>query len=226
MVFVSRAKSTPDFEAFRSADFQLTLEEISGEAIARARIVHSSAWPFSREPGRSAVAKALRLAHERSKIVSLNPNYAPQVWPDREEAKVVLGEVFRFVSIINPSWDDARRLFGRGYKPEEYIGMYHDLGPALVVLTMGAEGVLISDKGQLTHIPARPVEVIDATGAGDAFWAGFLVALLDGNPLERCALFAREVAERKLATLGHIEGTIDREEVYRLVTTFTSLPGT
>ncbi len=43
---------------------------------------------------------------------------------------------------------------------------------------------------------------------------GFLVALLDGNTLQRCALFAREVAERKLTVVGPWPGLMDRDEIY------------
>ncbi len=59
------------------------------------------------------------------------------------------------------------------------------------------------------------MEAVDATGAGDTFWAAFLVALLDGNVLERCARFAREIVIRKLSAVGPVPGVIDREEVYQ-----------
>ena len=55
---------------------------------------------------------------------------------------------------------------------------------------------------------------MDATGAGDAFWAGFLTATLDGNPAERSVLFAREVVEQKLQTKGPLPSKIDREAIY------------
>ena len=79
---------------------------------------------------------------------------------------------------------------------------------------MGAGGVLLSERGKLTHVPARPIEVVDATGAGDAFWAGFLVALLDGHSPWHCALFAREIVERKLTTIGPLPDVMDRQAVY------------
>jgi fructokinase len=88
------------------------------------------------------------------------------------------------------------------------------VGPEVVVLTMGAGGILVSTGGTVKYTPARKVKVVDATGAGDSFWAGFLVALLDGNSLERCALFAREVVERKLTTVGPLPGGIDRLPLY------------
>ena len=215
VIFVSRTSGTPGFEAFRDGDFNLTPEEVSEEAITRSRVVHASTWPLTREPSRSAVAKAFRLAHEQGKIVSLDPNYSPQIWPDHQEAEEVYRQMFQYATITKPSLDDAKRFFGPDYQPEEYIRMYHDMGPPTVIFTMGQEGVLISHQGKLLgHVPVRPIKVVDVTGAGDSFWAGFLIALLDGNSLERCVLFAREVVELKLTTVGPLPSNIDRTELY------------
>ena len=215
VIFVSRTAGTPDFEAHRSGDYQLAPAEVSEEAIARARVVHASTFALSREPCRSAVGFALQLARELGKIVSLDPNYSPRIWPDYEEAKRVIHAMYRHATITKPSLDDAQRLFGPGHEPEQYIQMFHAMGPRLVILTMGKDGVLISqDAKPASHVPARPVEIVDATGAGDSFWAGFLAALLDGNPLERCALFAREIVELKLTTVGPLPFSIDRREIY------------
>ncbi len=214
VAFVSSTSGRPDFEIARSGDYLLTPEEISEEAIERARVVHASTFALSLEPCRSAVRKVFRLAHEQGKIVSLDPNYSARIWPNHKEMRQVLQEMYRYVTITKPSLDDAGRIFTREYGPEQYIEMFHDLGAEVVVLTMGEEGVLISEGGHLVgHVPARPVGVKDATGAGDAFWAGFLVALLDGNPLERCALFAREVVELKLGRVGPLPLEIDRKQL-------------
>jgi fructokinase len=217
VVFVSRTSRTADYEAFRSGDYQLEPREISEEAVERARIVHASTWALSREPCRSAVEHAFALAREKGKIISLDPNYSPQIWPDYREAMEVMPRLLSYATISKPSLDDASRLFGRERKPEEYIERFHEMGPEIVVLSMGAKGVLFSGGGKPVHIPARSVKVVDATGAGDSFWAGFLVALLDGNPVERCVLFAREIVERKLRTVGPLPDTIDRQEVYDII---------
>jgi fructokinase len=214
VIFVSRTARTADFEAFRNGDFQLQPHEVSEEAIERAKIVHASTWALSREPCRLAVEQAFKLAQKQGKVVSLDPNYSPQIWPDYREASEIIPYMLSFATITKPSRDDAVRLFGRDKEPEEYIELYHKMGPKVVVFTMGADGVLLSDEGKLTHIPARPIKALDATGAGDSFWAGFLVALLDGNPLQRCCLFAREIVERKLTTVGPLADNIDRGEVY------------
>jgi fructokinase len=126
----------------------------------------------------------------------------------------VIPRLLSYATITKPSLDDASRLFGRDREPEEYIERFHEMGPEIVVFTMGAKGVLLSEGGKPLSIPARPVKAVDATGAGDSFWAGFLVALLDGQPLERCALFAREIVELKLTTVGPLPDNIERGEVY------------
>lgn len=213
-VFIARTQGTPDFAVFRGADARLRPDEVDEGVVQRAKVVHASAFALSREPCRSAVEKALRLAHRHGKLVSLDPNYSLQVWPDREEAQEVLGRVLGYVTITKPSLDDAHRLFGAGEPPEAYVARYHEMGPRIVVFTMGAQGVLLSDGNALTHIPAHPVRAVDVTGAGDAFWAGFLVAWLDGNPLPRCVRFAQEIARRKLMTVGPLQDPIDRQAVY------------
>jgi fructokinase len=214
VIFVSRTARTADFEAFRNGDYRLEPSEISEAAIKRARVVHASTWALSREPCRSAVERAFKLAQKHQKIISLDPNYSPLIWPDYREALSVIPRMLRYATITKPSLDDASRLFGRDRSPEEYIERYHEMGPEIVVFTMGSDGVLLSARGELTHIPARPIKVVDATGAGDSFWAGFLVALLDDNPLEQCVRFAREIVERKLTQVGPLPDVIDRHQVY------------
>jgi sugar/nucleoside kinase (ribokinase family) len=217
VIFISRSAGTADFEAFRSGDYRLEPREVNEEAVRRARIVYASTFSLSREPCRSAVEKAFRLAQEDGKIISLDPNYSPVIWPDYQEAREVICRMMGYATITKPSMDDATRLFGGGRSPEAYIELFHDMGPRVVVFSMGAAGALLSDQGKITHIPARAVQVADATGAGDSFWAGFLIAMLDGNSLTRCALFAREIVERKLTTVGPLLETIDRQEVYATI---------
>ncbi|MGC9398322.1 MAG: carbohydrate kinase family protein [Anaerolineae bacterium] len=217
VIFISRTQGTPDFEAFRDGDFRLEPTEVREEAVKRARVVHASMWPLSREPSRSAVERTFQLAQAEDKIISLDPNYSPQIWPDYPEAKRVIEHMMGYATITKPSLDDAQRLFGEGERVEAYIDRFHEMGPRVVVLTMGADGIVLSVEGEQTFIPAQPVEVVDATGAGDAFWAGFIVALLDGNPLKRCVLFAREVVGRKMTTVGPLPDDIERAQIYAAI---------
>lgn len=214
VIFISRTEGTPDFEAFRAGDYKLEPTEVNEEAVERAKVIHASTFALSRRPCREAVEKAFQLAHEHTKIISLDPNYSRQIWPNYREARGVLERMLGYATITKPSLDDAGRIFGPGKEPETYIEWFHEMGPPIVVLTMGADGILLSEENETTYIPAHQVEVVDATGAGDSFWAGFLTALLDGNPLERCVLFAREIVEQKLTTVGPLPDSIDRTDIY------------
>lgn len=213
-VFIARTRATPDFEASRNGDYKLEPLEVSTEAIANARVVHASTFALSREPCRSAVHRTFRLAREQGKIISLDPNYSPAIWPDQREALQVLSDTLAMAHLTKPSLDDAHRIWGDRVEPEVYIQRFHDMGPPIVVFTMGSKGILVSQEGHVTYIPARPVEAVDVTGAGDSFWAAFLVALLDGQSLDRCGLFAREVVEIKLTTVGPLPANIDRHSLY------------
>lgn len=217
VIFISRTKDTPDFEAFRDGDFRLEPAEVREEAVERAKVVHASMWPLSREPSRSTVEQVFRLAQAHGKIISLDANYSPQIWPDYPEATAVIRHMMAYATITKPSLDDAQRLFGEGQSVEDYISRFHEMGPRIVVLTMGPDGMWFSVEGEKTFIPAQSIEVLDATGAGDSFWAGFIVALLDGNSLERCVLFAREVVGRKLTTVGPLPDNIDRQDLYACI---------
>jgi sugar/nucleoside kinase (ribokinase family) len=160
VIFVSRTTGTPDFEAFRSGDYRLEPKEVAEEAIRRARVVHASTFALSRQPCRSAVEKTFQLAQEQGKLISLDPNYSPKIWPDYKEAKQVLRQMLGYVTLTKPSLDDAIRLFGEDKSPEAYIELFHEMGPKVVVLTMGAKGIILSEEGKLTRIPAQVIKVV------------------------------------------------------------------
>ncbi|MFQ5857131.1 MAG: carbohydrate kinase family protein [Anaerolineae bacterium] len=212
---IARTTGTPDFQIIRGADANLERTDIPPAAMQAARAVHTSAFALSREPCQSAVRAVLRDAHAAGKLVSFDANYRPVVGPEPGEALEVFGDIGPLVRLMKASLDDAESLFSHGASPETYVNRFHDLGVETVVLTMGGEGVLLSDDEGVQRLPIREVPVADVTGAGDAFWGGFLVACLDGHPPERCLRFARLVAERKLASAGPLSESLPRAELYQ-----------
>ncbi|HET7478458.1 MAG TPA: PfkB family carbohydrate kinase [Rubrobacteraceae bacterium] len=217
--FVTRTVSVPDFQINRGADALLELRDVADELVERARIVHTSAFALSRDPQRLAVRRAMRLGHRLGKIVTLDPNYDPRVWPDRVEAWEVLAEVLPYVTIVKPSLEDARRLFDYNMDEEtlEETALHelHDLGAKIVILTRSGGMVTVSDGGQVERVgPLPKVQIENVTGARDAFWSALLVAHLDGKGWSEAVCFAHEVASMKLRVEGHVERMIDRGEIY------------
>lgn len=218
-VFVTRTAGVPDFQVNRGADTLLDIRDVSEELIERARAVHTSVFALSREPERSAVRRALRLARRHNKVVSLDPNYASRVWPDKDEAWEVLAEVMPAVTVVKPSLEDARRLFDFNTDDDELeatcLREFHDLGAQVVIVTRSGGMVTVSDGKTVECVGPLPlVRVENVTGGRDAFWSALLMAHLDGKPWPFCVRFAHEIAALKLMTVGHIERMIDRGTVY------------
>ncbi len=221
IIFVSRTCGTPCYEAFRNSDYQLSPDMIDADMIRKTRLVHSSAFALSREPLRSSVLKVFRLAREMGLTVSFDPNYREKIWPDRHEAMRIIQEAYSYADITKPSLDDAVNIFGPGLSPSEYASRFARMGPSTVVLTMGEKGALLCrDELPTVMIPARRVDVQDVTGAGDAFWAAFLMGHLDGLGGEDGVLFAREIVAMKLSRIGPLPESIDRESLYSQIPRF------
>jgi len=223
--FIARTTSVPDFQVNRGADALLTVRQVDEETISRARIIHTSAFALSRDPQRLAVRRAMRLGSRLGKIVTLDPNYDPRVWPDKVEAWEVLAEVMPYVTIVKPSLEDLRRLFDFNMDEEALeetaLAEFHDLGADVVILTRSGGVVTISENGTVERVgPLPKVQVENVTGGRDAFWAAMLMARLDGKHWSEAVRFAHEVASLKLGVEGHVQRMIDREEIYtRLQTT-------
>ncbi|TEU15666.1 MAG: carbohydrate kinase [Anaerolineales bacterium] len=88
-----------------------------------------------------------------------------------------------------------------------------EMGPEIVVITLGAEGCLCLWEDQVVHVPGFQVNVVDTTGAGDAFHGAFLYGLLQGWELERTAIFANAVAAINCTCLSGRAGLPSLSEV-------------
>jgi fructokinase len=214
MAIITRHAGTADFMIHRGADALLQASPALEEAAANSRIVHASAFGLSREPARTTILDALRKAREAGRIVSLDPNFHPKIWPDTPDFVTMLRSAFQYVNVSKPSLDDCRRLFGDGRHPVEYIRLFLDWGCQIVILTMGAQGILVATaSGDMVHFKGNAVSVVDATGAGDAFWSGFLNSFLDDSSVIRAAQMGQAIAELKLGQAGPLHQFPPHEEL-------------
>jgi fructokinase len=79
---------------------------------------------------------------------------------------------------------------------------------------MGADGVLLVTPEGTRYFPTQRIDVVDVTGAGDSFWAGLLMAILDGYTVEDAIRVAQAVAALKLQQTGPLSHPIDRGAFY------------
>ncbi|WP_158727823.1 carbohydrate kinase family protein [Flavobacterium sp. I-STPA6A] len=211
VIFVSKSTGTPDFIPFREADSQIDPSQITDDLLESAKIFHTTCFALSKEPARTTILESAKRAKQLGLKTSIDINFSERIWKDREEAKLVLKEYLATDPLVKLSEDDCYRLFSEA-KTEDFIFEYfHNLGASTICLTKGKEGVVLSDKEfGLFHQESIPVlEIKDATGAGDAFWTGFLYAQLLNKNFNDTIAIAQKLAVLKLQNVGRLPTNID-----------------
>ncbi|GAB2584239.1 carbohydrate kinase family protein [Spirosoma areae] len=216
IVLVSRTAGTPDFVAYRHADCQLRAEQLPDTLLAQAQLFHTTCFALSRQPAQDVIVDAARRAQAAGCQVTIDANYAPPIWPDRDQAWRVLADYCSAGALVKISEDDAERLYGEAQKPERILQDFHQMGATVICLTLGPNGSLVSYEGgaRQAHILGRKIDVVDVTGAGDAYWAGFLTAYLDGYAPGNCAHAGAALAKMKLTRQGPLPDRVDRNLIY------------
>ena len=217
IVLVSRTAGTPDFVAYRHADCQIKPEQLPDSLLAQAKLFHTTCFALSHQPAQATIVDAARRAQEAGCQVSIDANYAPAIWPDRDEAWRVLSDYCAAGALVKISEDDTTRLYGKPQSTEQIMHDFHQMGASVICLTLGADGSLVSSDGgaKQVRVPGKKVDVVDVTGAGDAYWAGFLTAFTDGQSPEQCARAGATLAQMKLTRQGPLPFQIERELLYR-----------
>ena len=212
VIFVSKTTGTPDFIAYRKADVMITENQIPYELLEQTKIFHTTAFALSKNPARNTILTKAKEAKEAGCTLSIDINYSPKIWSDRAKAMKCIKDYCRYDPLVKISEDDMTRLFDDKLTHDEIFTFFHEhLKVSTVCLTLGDKGVKLCQgpKRQL-FLPAVKVEkVAVATGAGDAFWSGFLFAYNKGFEMERCLKIGLSLAATKLAYVGNIPNHID-----------------
>lgn len=207
------------FLHYTGANEDLHLEDINFELIKDSRVLHIAGFNlmpgFDGEP----VANVLKQAKEYGITTSLDTAWNPRVKNWKEMIKPSLS----YLDIILPSIEEAR-IFSEKEKIKDVAQFFLDRGVKIVGLKMGKEGCYIkTEKGEFS-IPSYPVKVIDTSGAGDAFAAGFLAGLIKGWDLQKTGYFANAVGALCVQAVGCTAGVKNMEETLIFMDKFP-LPG-
>ena len=209
----------PDGHAFTyrragSAASLMSAHDIPEEKIASARFVHASGISQAISASAAeAVATAFRMAKATGAQVSYDTNFRPRLWA-AEQARARMAEAAAMAHILKTSEDDALALFGLSC-PAAIADHCLALGAGAVLVTLGAEGLLLATAAERRAIPGHRVAAVDATGAGDAFTGAFLAELARGRTLAEAAGFANAAAALSTRGYGAIAPLPRRAEVER-----------
>ena len=156
------------------ADMLLKEADVLETDIEDAVIIHAGSCSLSAEPEAAATVRALRLGHEKGKLVSFDVNYRNLMWNDDVDACTrAVKDILKYVDLLKISEEEVDMMGGEAAIP----ALMKEHGIALVVQTLGANGVRAYFGGDYFDVAGRSVKAVDATGAGDAFWGAFLARL-------------------------------------------------
>ena len=167
------------------ADMFLTEKDIADADIDGYAIVHAGSCSLSRLPASAATEYALKSAGEKGKLVSFDVNYRDLLWNgDRAAAGEAVRKILPCVDLLKISEEETDLVGGE----EELSKLRDRFGISVVVETLGSKGARCFFNGGVIESSAIVSECVDATGAGDAFWGGFLSHLLNCGVREVSAL--------------------------------------
>jgi fructokinase len=174
------------FTFYRSnpaADELLSAEDVTEDLVSGASFVNFGSIPLIREPVRSATHRIADLARELDVPVAFDVNLREHLWESLDAARESVDPLLDLSTIVKMGDDELSPLLGTD-DVEEAAKKLLDRGVPLVLISKGPEGAFYATREFGGEVPSFDVdEVVDATGAGDAFLAATLVHL-SGEPFE------------------------------------------
>ncbi|MEW2359967.1 sugar kinase [Spirillospora sp. NPDC029432] len=186
--------------------------------------------PGAVEPGLLAAADVLHLGGPDVTFGLNDPAFLVTLAAARDAGTIITMDLLSgmpdliqaaraFLPVVDhflPNEEQARAMTGED-DPERAAYALLAQGPASVVVTLGAEGSLLVDASGAHRLPARKVEVVDTTGCGDAYCAGFITGLVHGKAPLECARWGTAAASIVAQGLGSDAGLTDLDAVLALL---------
>jgi fructokinase len=160
------------FYAEQSADRMLHAADLPASLGADVEALHFGSFSLVLEPIASTLETLMRREHGR-RLLSLDPNVRPSLIPDRDRYRQRLEGWIALTDLVKVSRADLSWLYP-GEPVTSITRRWLDLGPSLLVVTLGPDGCVAVTASQTVELTGRPVEVVDTVGAGDAFTAALL----------------------------------------------------
>jgi len=193
---------TPDGErtmnTFLGASVDLNAADIDQAMIENSKIIYLEGYLFDRHEAKEAFRDAARRARRAGVKVALSLSDAFCVDRHRDDFRKLVREA---ADIVFANEKEITSLYQVNSFDEAADLALEDC--EMAVLTRSEAGSLIAAKGETIEVGARPVaEVVDVTGAGDLYAAGFLFGLTRGAPLETCGELGSLAAAEVIGHLG------------------------
>lgn len=190
------------------ADMMLDKNEIQDADIESCRIVQAGSCSLSAGKAVEATEYAMSKAHELGKLVGFDINYRNLMWNDDKDActqKVL--SILKYVDFLKLSDEEVDMVGGH----DNILNIMKEYDIAVAVLTLGGDGAELFYDGASYVIPGYKADrVADTTGAGDAFWGGFLSSVLNEG-VSKVSDLSVEILKKSI-TYGNVSGSLSVRE--------------
>lgn len=194
-----------------AANHRLNIHNIDFDALNEGDFLHVGGAMIMDGTRGEDLANILQKAKTRKVIISLDT-----CWDGTDQWTKILAPCLPYVDIFETNIEEAKLYAG---KPtlEEALEYFSSFKPQVIVAKMGAEGAYVKSEEFTGIIPIFHVDAVDATGAGDAFDAGFLVGLINGWSVEQAAVFGSAVGAKCVTAFGASTGVVSYEETLEMI---------
>ncbi|PLS17442.1 carbohydrate kinase [Bacillus sp. M6-12] len=183
LAFVSlKENGERDFSFYRkpSADLLFNKEEINPDWFEEGDMLHFCSVDLVESPMKNAHKRAIMLMKEKGGLISFDPNVRLPLWDDPADCRSAILEFLPNAHIVKISDEELEFITGISVVEEAIHSLF--IGDVqAVVYTKGAAGAELYLKGTKFESTGYKVNVMDTTGAGDAFIGGFLFKLLESK---------------------------------------------
>jgi len=200
------------FACYGNANNFLTPDDIPDDLLKDSYIVHlGSAMALINFEGKS-LADFFRKAQQNGALTSMDVTWdGCGKWLEKIE------EALFYTDIFMPSLNEAQMITGLD-KPDDMVDFFRKYGIKKLVIKLGEEGSLVTDFNETFLIPAfRDINVVDTTGAGDAYVSGFLTGIIHGKSLYDCGIFGTAVAAFCVTEAGAVTGVKGFDETTEFI---------
>ncbi len=197
-----------------SAASRLSPDDVDLDVVGAAQYVHASGITQAISTGaRAATLAMFREARNMGVTTAFDANLRVRLWT-MSEAREALAEILPLTDYFFPSFEDAEALSG-STDHDEIMRWAHSHGASVVVLKLGADGVKIS-QGQgadVMQMASYPVDVVDATGAGDCFAGAAIARMAMGDLMLDAVRYANAAAALTTTAFGAIAAIPRRDTI-------------
>jgi len=134
------------------------------------------------------------------------------VWLTRPNQHLIV-PALPYIDYFTPSYEEAQVISGKKHI-QDVINWFTDKGSQNIILKMDKNGSYIKTKTISEHIPAVPVELVDSTGAGDCFLAGFIKGLACGYNTVKCVQLGNAAGAMCVQKVGAYSGISNFDDLF------------